>query len=72
LQGEIPSNARHRDLKLRQPLTSWLAALRSVPAQREPYVMGFLSAQVAYNAAALKDEKSDRGDAAGLGKRHIS
>jgi hypothetical protein len=58
LSGQIPSDPRVLDSVLRQPVGS--AISQKWPLERrQAYLLGGLTAQVAYNAAVLRDAQSD-------------
>jgi hypothetical protein len=59
-RGEIPVDRRRIDVDFREPLVQWTGQLKSDPAKRDAFFTGLMSAQVAYNAAILKDEEADQ------------
>lgn len=59
LAGEIPINPGEIDAQLRQPLSTVLSP-KWPKARRQSLLLGMAIAQVGYNAAVLKDLKSDQ------------
>ena len=61
LGGAIPGDPEEIDKKLRHPLSNgWIPDTKSMPAQGNAFLLGYLLNQVAYNAAVLKDGPSDK------------
>ena len=58
LSGVIPSDEIDIDRSLRKPLTNAISTKWPL-ARRQAFLFGMLTAQVAYNAAVLKDPSSD-------------
>jgi len=59
LRGDISGDPDQINTDIRLPLTGWTPVLKHAPAQRDAYLFGTMTAQTAYNAAILKDEKAD-------------
>lgn len=60
LSGTFPSDEVGIDKSLREPLTNAISTKWPL-TRRQAFLIGSLTAQVAYNAAVLKDPRSDAG-----------
>ena len=59
LRAEISADHDTLDADLRQPWSDWADVMKHAPDQRDAFLFGNMTAQAAYNAAILKDEKAD-------------